>query len=239
MQTEISSAPKPTPARLKGILEHVRRMALGLSARVPRSIELEDLIGAGNLGVADALARYPGEESGCLEAFCMARARGAMLDELRSRDCLPRGVRKRVRRVEQASRRLTQKLGRKPELVELAVSAGMSAEQAEKLLTVAAANDNLPLSATDDREAGQILEDASESPEALLQARSAHAHLLKSLSALPPRHKAVLRMSFQEEMPLHRIGSVLGVTESRVSQIRSEALRLLRESYDQEPKTAA
>ena len=206
----------------------VRRQALTLQVRLPASIELDDLIQAGMVGLLEALGRFDAAQGATFATFASQRIRGAMMDELRTRDWLPRSVRRSARAVDDAVRRLEQQLGRPPEEGEIARELEMPLSEYQQLLNDTNSGQLLPfeeLVADGGEPAG---DDAQHRPfDQLLDEQQRHT-LIEDIEALPEREKLLMALYYQEEMNLKEVGAVLGVTESRVSQLHSQAVSRLR-----------
>ncbi|BCB60610.1 MULTISPECIES: RNA polymerase sigma factor FliA [Halomonadaceae] len=206
----------------------VRRQALTLQVRLPASIELDDLIQAGMVGLLEALGRFDAAQGATFATFASQRIRGAMMDELRTRDWLPRSVRRSARAVDDAVRRLEQQLGRPPEEGEIARELEMPLSEYQQLLNDTNSGQLLPfeeLVADGGEPAG---DDAQHRPfDQLLDEQQRHT-LIEAIEALPEREKLLMALYYQEEMNLKEVGAVLGVTESRVSQLHSQAVSRLR-----------
>ncbi|MNZ45780.1 RNA polymerase sigma factor FliA [compost metagenome] len=206
----------------------VRRQALSLQLKLPASVDLDDLIQAGTIGLLDALKRYDASQGATFATFASQRVRGAMLDELRSRDWVPRSVRRNARALDEALRQLEQRLGRPPEERELAAALGVSLEEYWQMLLDAngsqlVALDEMAQDEVDARSTGHL-----PSPFAELADGRDRERLVQAIDALPEREKLLLGLYYQEDLNLKEIGAVLGVSESRVCQLHSQAVARLR-----------
>ncbi|MCE8014878.1 RNA polymerase sigma factor FliA [Halomonas sp. MCCC 1A17488] len=207
----------------------VRRQALSMQVRLPSSIELDDLIQAGTVGLLEAMGRFDASQGASFATFASQRIRGAMLDELRSRDWLPRSVRRNARAVDEAVRRLEQSLGRPAEETEIAGELDMGLEEYRQLLSDTNSGHLLPFEALMAEGVEPGIEDASiDTPYRMLIDEEKRRQLAEGIEALPEREKLLMALYYQEELNLKEIGVVLGVTESRVCQLHSQAVSRLR-----------
>ncbi|WP_434983863.1 RNA polymerase sigma factor FliA [Vreelandella zhaodongensis] len=206
----------------------VRRQALTLQVRLPASIELDDLIQAGMVGLLEALGRFDASQGATFATFASQRIRGAMMDELRTRDWLPRSVRRSARAVDDTVRRLEQRLGRAPEESEIARDLDMPLNEYQQLLNDTNSGQLLPFEelVADGGEPAKA--DANNLPFDQLLDQQQRQSLIDAIEALPEREKLLMALYYQEEMNLKEVGAVLGVTESRVSQLHSQAISRLR-----------
>ncbi len=208
----------------------VRRVAAQMIARLPANVELDDLIQAGMIGLFDALSRYQADQGAQFETFAMQRVRGAMLDELRGADWLPRSVRRSQREIEAAIRRLEQRLHRVPSEREIAAELGVDLETYQGMLSDSR---GLQLVSLDDLDPDDgALERAAEPPAqnalGMLGDDRFRAALVAQIERLPEREQLIMGLYYEQELSLKEIGAVLGVTESRVSQLHSQAISRLR-----------
>lgn len=207
----------------------VRRQALSMQVRLPASVELDDLIQAGTVGLLEAVGRFDASQGASFATFASQRIRGAMLDELRSRDWLPRSVRRNARMVDEAVRRLEQQLGRAAEENEIATELGMELEEYRQLLSDTNSGNLLPFEMLLEEGAEPGVEDTTQdTPLQQFLDGEKRDQLVAAIEALPEREKLLMALYYQEELNLKEIGAVLGVTESRVSQLHSQAVGRLR-----------
>ncbi|AQU84614.1 MAG: RNA polymerase sigma factor FliA [Halomonas sp.] len=206
----------------------VRRQALTLQVRLPASIELDDLIQAGMVGLLEALSRFDAAQGATFATFASQRIRGAMMDELRTRDWLPRSVRRSARAMDSAVRRLEQQLGRAPEEHEIARELGVPLSEYQQLLNDTNSGQLLPFEELGTDSGESASGGASNVPFDQLLDSQQRQTLIDAIEALPEREKLLMALYYQEEMNLKEVGVVLGVTESRVSQLHSQAVSRLR-----------
>lgn len=214
--------------RLEEHLPLVRRQALALQVRLPASVELDDLIQAGMIGLLDALNRYDAAHGASFATFASQRIRGAMLDELRSRDWVPRSVRRNTRMLDEAIRSLEQRLGRAPEDREIAAALGVDLGQYRQLLMDANGSQLVALDELAEEEGEALSGEPQATPLAELLEGRRRSDLVKAIERLPEREKLLLALYYQEDLNLKEIGAVLGVSESRVCQLHSQAVARLR-----------
>ncbi|WP_054285519.1 RNA polymerase sigma factor FliA [Gulbenkiania mobilis] len=213
----------------------VKRLASMLIARLPASVDLNDLVQVGIIGLIEAARQYDPGQGVQFETFASQRIRGAMLDELRREDWLPRQVRRDAKQIEQTIARLEQSLGRAPAESEIAEALGLALEDYQarlsecKGLTLVHFNDF-----SDDE--GESLSDAlanvidenAVDPLGTLSDSGFRSALVEAIGDLPERDKLVMALYYEQELNLKEIGAVLGVSESRVSQLHSQAVSRLR-----------
>lgn len=212
----------------------VKRIAYHLLLRLPASVQVDDLIQNGMLGLLDALGRYEEGLGAQFETYAVQRIRGAMLDGLREDDRLPRGLRREMRRVEAAIQKLEHQHGRHPTESELSESLGMPLAEYQKLLYDARGHQLFYLEDMTGSEDEDFLERniAGNSPDplAMLEDADMRAALVHAIDGLPEREKTMMSLYYEEDLNLREIGEVMGVTESRVCQLHSQAVARLRAS---------
>ncbi|MDH2231642.1 RNA polymerase sigma factor FliA [Delftia tsuruhatensis] len=211
----------------------VRRIALHMIAKLPPNVELDDLIQVGMIGLAEALSRFESEQGVQFETFASQRIRGAMLDELREGDWMSRSSRKSQKDIEHALHRLEQRLGRTPLESEIADELGMDLDDYQSLLGKVRGTQLVYLEDMSGGDEGEdFLErhvaDSGADPFALLRDHRLRVALLEAIKALPEREQYIMGMYYEHDMNLKEIAAVLGVTESRVCQLHSQAIARLR-----------
>ena len=213
----------------------VRRIALHMIAKLPPNVELDDLIQVGMIGLAEALSRFETEQGVQFETFASQRIRGAMLDELREGDWMSRSSRKSQKDIERALNKLEQRLGRPPLESEIATELGMELDDYQSLLgkvrgTQLVYLEDIGGGEGDDGEnyLERHVADEGADPFALLRDQRLRAALVGAIQALPEREQYVMGMYYEHDMNLKEIAAVLGVTESRVCQLHSQAIARLR-----------
>jgi RNA polymerase sigma factor FliA len=203
-----------------------------LLSRVPAHVGRDDLVSAGMAALATAAKSYDPSRGTTFSAFVSVRIRGALLDELRGLDWASRSVRGRARRIDTAEQELTAALGRTPTRTELAEVLGVAVDELD------AANDDvqramvLSLQGFAAGTAEDLVTERAPGPEELILHRERIGYLHDAVEALPERLRTVVTDYFFHERPMAEIAAELGVTESRVSQLRGEALVLLREGLN-------
>jgi RNA polymerase sigma factor for flagellar operon FliA len=215
----------------------VKFVAGRVGASLPAHVDEQDLVSYGLLGLIGAIERFdPGREIK-FETFAMARIRGAIIDELRSLDWVPRSVRTRARQIERAIAALEKELLRAPTDAEIAKKLGLTDVELEESLheisrSSVAALDELwsPSGSGGDQIAliDTIEDESGPDPEMTLEQSEVKEALAEAISILPEREKLVVTLYYYEELTLREIGEVLGVTESRVSQLHTKAILRLK-----------
>lgn len=207
-------------------IELVRRVAIHLKARLPNQFELDDLIQAGTLGLIEAAQSFDASKGVAFEAFARQRIRGSILDEVRRTSVLPRSAVANLRSHKQAWRELAQNLGREPTHSELAANLGLSNAEFERERTHAhqfqtLALDDLPEEFTEAADSAADI--ASE-----IEAEQQSTQLAAAIAQLPERDQLILSLYYVEELNLKEVGNIIGVSESRISQILTANAAQLR-----------
>lgn len=216
----------------------VRHIVFQVAVRFPRHVDREELARAGALGLVEAARRYDGARGVPFERFAAQRIRGAILDAVRSADWAPRSVRTLARTLEQTNLRLASSLGRPPTLDEMADAMATTPDEVARLQdrihrsVVLALDHHL----ADEDDTGQTLADTVTDtglePSETLERRELHSYVRDAVRLLPERHRLVIIGYFLEGRSSGELARFLGITESRVSQLRSEALAQLREAIN-------
>ncbi|MGD8341260.1 MAG: RNA polymerase sigma factor FliA, partial [Gammaproteobacteria bacterium] len=208
----------------------VKRIANHLIARLPDTVEIDDLIQVGLIALLDAARNYSPNKGAKFETFASIRVRGAMLDEVRNQNWVPRSHFRKRRQINDAIRNVENRVGRAAEPREIARELDMPLEEFNKLLAETSAS---PLFSIDDRESEGSAElepcaASTDNPSVSVQMEELKKSIAMGIDRLPEREAMVLSLYYQEELHLREIGEVLGVTESRVCQIHRQALTRLR-----------
>jgi len=210
----------------------VKRLAHHMKAKLPPSVEVDDLIQAGMIGLLDAISRYEETHGAQFETYAVLRIRGAMLDELRNSDWLPRSMRQNMRKIEAAMASLQQKLGHPPTESEVAKSLKLSLADYQDMLADGGGHQLVYYEDFHDNEGNdsfldRYATDDDDPLRALLDTDFRQA-VIDAIDGLPPREKILMGLYYEEEMNLKEIGAVMGVSESRVSQLHTQAVARLR-----------
>jgi RNA polymerase sigma factor FliA len=210
----------------------VKRLAHQMKAKLPPSVEVDDLVQAGMMGLLDAINRYEENHGAQFETYAVLRIRGAMLDELRSSDWMPRSTRANMRKVEQAMASLQQQLGRPPSESEVAKSLKLSLADYQELLGDSGGHqlvyfEDFHQDDGNDTFLDRYAVDDDDPLKSLLDTDFRQA-VIDAIDALPPREKMLMGLYYEEELNLKEIGAVMGVSESRVSQLHTQAVARLR-----------
>jgi RNA polymerase sigma factor for flagellar operon FliA len=212
----------------------VRRLAHHMMAKLPPSVEVDDLIQVGMIGLADALTRYEAAQGVQFETFATQRIRGAMLDELRENDWMSRGSRKSQKDIEVAIRKLEHKVGRTPMESEIAAELGMPLAEYQSLLgkvrgtQLVYLEDMTGRNEDDDTFLDRHVADSESDPLNMLRDQKLREALVAAIKLLPEREQYIMSMYYEQDMNLKEIAAVLDVTESRVCQLHSQSIARLR-----------
>jgi RNA polymerase sigma factor FliA len=220
-------------AMLRQYMPLVQRMAHHMMAKLPPSVQVDDLIQVGLMGLSEALTRFEASQGVQFETFASQRIRGAMLDELREGDWMSRGSRKSQKDIEVAMRRLEHRLGRVPRESEIATEMGMSLPDYQELLgkvkgTQLVYLEDMSGDDGDDSFLDRHTMDSDADPLQMLQDQRLRSALIEAINGLPDREKYIMSMYYEQDMSLKEIAAVLGVTESRICQLHSQSIARLR-----------
>ncbi|QNN53103.1 FliA/WhiG family RNA polymerase sigma factor [Nocardioides mesophilus] len=199
----------------------VKYVAGRMRARLPESVDQDDLVSDGVLGLMDAIERFEPARGLTFQTFAVPRIRGAIIDGMRAMDFVPRSVRDKIRAISQAQTALEARLGRLPEDHEVAGETGLPLQQVRDLLRQASGNH----ANVDDFDLADELSTAGESR---VEAGDDNVSLMKVVDQLSERDQVVIALYYYEGLTLAEIGQVLGVTESRISQVHSRATASMR-----------
>ncbi len=216
---------------IKQHLPLVRRAALQLIARLPANVQLDDLMQAGMMGLLDAVRRYQQMEQAQFETYAQTRIRGAMLDELRAQDWLPRTVRGKARQLETVIQQLNHQLLRPPAEAEIAQALELDSEQYRALLDDAHGVQVVhyeDLRGSHDRGPLDLEQEGCVNPFSQLFVKRLRQALVQAIEALPERERLLLSLQFEHDMNQKEISLAMGVSEGRVSQLRSQAIARIR-----------
>lgn len=230
-----SRSPEAREQILVHYLPMVSRLAARMLGTLPKSVRHDDLVSAGVMGLLSSVENFDPTLGIKFETFAMSRVRGAMVDSLRELDWIPRSIRQKARKLEAAMDTLTQQLGRTPEDAELAAHLQLDLDAYRELLDEVNVTVLLSLDdtfRTHDGSEAPLSETAGDphqkSGDERLEELELREILVHGLQELPEQERLVVALYYYEELTFKEIGEVLGLTESRVSQIHSKAVLLLR-----------
>ena len=215
----------------------VKYVAGRLGSGLPAHVDDDDLVSYGLLGLIGAIERFDPDRDIKFETYAIARIRGSIIDELRSMDWVPRSIRARARDIERAIAELERKLMRAPNDEEIAAKLGITEDELQDALleisrSSIAALDELWTSSSGTGESVSLIETVedvqAEQPQRAMAATEMREVLAEAIARLPEREKLVITLYYYEELTLREIGEVLGVTESRVSQLHTKAILRLK-----------
>jgi len=219
---------------LRQYLPLVRRVVQRLAARKPPHIDLDDLVSWGIVGLLDAIGKYDPKKEALFSTYAQFRIRGAILDHLRSLDWVPRSVRQKASLIEKVAHRLEGRFGRPPTEEEISAELGLSIDAYQELLTKVGemslfSLEDLGFGSGEERfNLEQIVDDGDTDPLRALLTHERVRIVSDAIAQLPDREKVVVTLYYQEELTMKEVGGVLGLTESRVSQLHSQAMLRLK-----------
>lgn len=202
----------------------VKKIGLHLVARLPREIQLDDLLQVGMIGLVQAIENYDPSQGASFSTFAGIRVKGAMLDEVRRSDWVPRSVQQKMKSVSRAIEQVQARLGRVASDMEIAEELEVSLEEYQEM------SGELACSRMTSLEDSELSADErqADDPSSQIERSKLKKALALAIQELPEREKLMMSLYYQDELNLKEIGEVLGVSESRVSQIHGQALARLR-----------
>ena len=214
----------------------IKYVANRIAMRLPPHIEVDDLISVGVLGLMDAITKYDSSRGAKFKTYAEFRVRGAILDELRAMDWVPRSIRQKASKVDKVVQELQAKLSRSPEDEEVAKEMGLSLDQFHDTLNE---TKSIPIFSLEDlgvaKESGEqqslldcLAGKADADPQTQIRLIELKEIIAKAIDALPEKERLMVSLYYYEELTMKEIGAVLEITESRVSQIHSKAVYRLR-----------
>jgi RNA polymerase sigma factor for flagellar operon FliA len=228
--------PSIREAFIKQYAPLVKYVAGKVAVGMPHNVEFDDLVGFGVFGLLDAIDKYDPDKNVKFKTYAVTRIRGAIFDELRSIDWVPRSVRQKTREIEEAIGSLEAQLGRTVSDQEVAASLGMTEDEFQKTMLKISGTSVLSLNdawysgdESDKISIGESIESpTSMNPDIIVEKEEIRRVIIESINDLPEKEKKVLVLYYYEDLTLKEIGQVLEVTESRVSQLHTKAILRLR-----------
>ncbi len=213
----------------------VKRIAYHLKSRMPANIQLDDLIQSGMIGLLEAANNYDASQGASFETYASIRVRGAMLDDVRKNDWAPRSVHRNNRRVAEVVRKIENEKGRDARDTEIAEALEMDMDEYNRILQDASGHKILSFEDIGNGEDSLIDSIPTPMSEPLdsLQKEDIKSQVATAIASLPERERLVMALYYDEELNLREIGAVIGVSESRISQIHSQAIIRLQARLDQ------
>ena len=233
---EIEISPQNSEQVIKEYAPMIKYVANRIALRLPPQIEVDDLISVGVLGLIDAIEKFDPHRGAKFKTYAEFRVRGAILDELRSMDWVPRSVRQKASSLDTVCQKLQAQMGRPPEDEEIAKEMGISIDELFETLNE---TQNMPMLSLEDlgisRDEGDtrslldcLAGKADSDPQVQLRLSELKGIIAKAIDTLPEKERLMVSLYYYEELTMKEIGEVLGITESRVSQIHSKAVFKLR-----------
>ncbi len=213
----------------------VKKIALHIQARLPDSVQLDDLMQAGMIGLLQASKNFDASKGASFETFAGIRIRGAIIDEVRTSDWTPRSVSQNIREMASAIRNVEMRTGRKARDTEIAEEMSLPLEEYQKIAREASTARVLSCEEMLDDEGHAYLDIPSpeDDPSVQLQKMDRQRLVAEKIRELPEREKLMMSLYYEQELNLKEIGAILGVSESRVSQIHGQALARIRAQLEE------
>lgn len=214
----------------------VKYVAGKISVGMPQNVDFDDLVGFGIFGLFDAIEKFDPDKHIKFKTYAVTRIRGAIFDELRSIDWVPRSVRQKTREIDETIQHLEARIGRSATHEEIAKEMSVSMEQYNQMMLKVSGSSLLSLNdiwyAGEDNDKVPIAENieslSSFRPDAIAEKSELRRVIVEAINELPEKEKKVLVLYYYEDLTLKEIGKVLGVTESRISQLHTKAISRLR-----------
>ncbi len=221
------------PMEQESIVRHyapkIRFLALRLKAKLPKTVSLNEMISAGTLGLMEALGKFQPQLGVRFDTYAGNRIRGAMLDELRKLDWFPRPLRQKVRQIDNALRSIERSHGRQATEEELMEITGLNLQEVRQGLEALQSQLMVSLDAVHDSALGDTQN--KDEPYSITAEKEMLERLLPLISSLTPREKLVLSLYYNDELNMREVADVMEITEGRVSQLHSQALKRLRQEF--------
>ncbi len=214
----------------------VKYVAGKVAIGMPQSVEFDDLVSYGSFGLLDAIEKFDPDRDIKFKTYAMTRIRGAIFDELRSIDWIPRSIRQKAKQVEETIAMLENKMGHTIEDEDIAKEMGLSMEDFQSLMTKISGTSIISLNDVwylgDDNDEVSFMEtlesSANLNPDTLIEKEEIKSVIVEAIKQLPDKEKKVIVLYYYEDLTLKEIGEVLEVTESRISQLHTKAIMRLR-----------
>ena len=206
----------------------VKRIAFHLHSRLPPSVQVEDLIQAGMIGLLGALSNYDASQGASFDTYAGIRIRGSMLDEIRVGDWTPRAVRRKTRSLAQAVKAVEDRKGGEATDVEVAQELGIDLDEYHRMLANAVCSKIFSLDDDAGSDYGDTIAGDEADPETLFSSQAFRNAVVDAIARLPERERLIMALYYDEELTLKEVGAVLDLSESRVCQIHGQALIRLR-----------
>ncbi|RMG75038.1 MAG: FliA/WhiG family RNA polymerase sigma factor [Nitrospirae bacterium] len=223
---------------IQEMLPYIKYTAYRLSWRLPPQLTVDDLISAGIIGLLDAIEKFNPSKQATLKTYAEYRIKGAMLDELRAAEWIPKHLQKKINDMKNTYSELEKRFGRPPSEEEVAEEMGVDVEEVFKILNSAHRSTTLSIEGIsqkiDNKNDGDyniyehLEDDSSPNPLKIIEDKEKKKILADKIRTLPEREQLILSLYYWEELTFKEIGEVLGVSESRVSQLHSQALMRLK-----------
>ena len=235
---------KGDPAARDALIVHHMRIVKYIAGRmaihVPSNVEMDDLVGWGCIGLMDAVEKYDHTQDIKFSTYASIRIRGAIIDQIRSLDWAPRSLRTMARKVGAAREKLRHVQGREPSIESIAGEVGTTPEHVEETMAqlqtaqILSLDDYLPSDDHSEMRKHDVISQNAAHPSARMELEEKKSALIHAIVDLPDQQQKVLNLYYYEELTLKEIGAVLNVSESRICQIHSAAMKLLRKAVSEE-----